>query len=228
MTVLAILGMHRSGTSWLAGTLEAMGLALGDVATQNPFNERGNRENPDILRLHGSVIQASGGGWRNPPRAAIWSDQQRRELATIIASMGARFDVWGFKDPRAMFVLDEWRRQVDGLRCVGIYRDPNAVAASMADRGSHSVPRDEALDLWCTYNERLLAVHRAAPFPLLCFDARPDALLADVVRIAPGLGLDATRADAFFAQEIRHQRAESNRLPLRCRRMMRRLEAARG
>jgi len=42
---VAILGMHRSGTSCLAGSLQELGLYLGEVYDQNPHNPRGNREN---------------------------------------------------------------------------------------------------------------------------------------------------------------------------------------
>lgn len=228
MTVVAVLGMHRSGTSWLAGSLEAMGLALGEVETENPFNERGNRENPRVLAVHGEVFQASGGGWRRPPATAVWPPAQRSALAEIITSMSAQHDVWGFKDPRAMFVLDEWRRQVPDLRCVGIFRHPAAVARSLADRGAHSAGRAEALDIWCAYNERLLDLHRVAPFPILSFDAEPDELVADAVAVGAALGLDPTRAGAFLDRSIRHQEADGGRLPRRCRGLLRRLEAARG
>ena len=35
-----ILGMHRSGTSMLAGSLQEAGLALGDVLTEAPYNPK--------------------------------------------------------------------------------------------------------------------------------------------------------------------------------------------
>jgi len=42
---ILILGMHRSGTSCLAGCLEEAGLYLGDVNLKAGFNKKGNREN---------------------------------------------------------------------------------------------------------------------------------------------------------------------------------------
>lgn len=45
-TVL-ILGMHRSGTSCLAGSLQEAGLYLGEVNTAAPHNAKGNRESRD-------------------------------------------------------------------------------------------------------------------------------------------------------------------------------------
>ena len=45
---IVILGMHRSGTSCLAGCLEELGLHLGTVITSAPHNKKGNRENPEL------------------------------------------------------------------------------------------------------------------------------------------------------------------------------------
>ena len=47
--VVLVLGMHRSGTSCLAGSLQQAGLELGDVFTSNPFNKKGNREHRDVM-----------------------------------------------------------------------------------------------------------------------------------------------------------------------------------
>ena len=43
---VAIVGMHRSGTSCLAGCLEDLGLTLGKVNRAAPHNLKGNNENP--------------------------------------------------------------------------------------------------------------------------------------------------------------------------------------
>ena len=39
--LIAVLGMHRSGTSYLAGSLQEAGLILGDCHTWNKHNEKG-------------------------------------------------------------------------------------------------------------------------------------------------------------------------------------------
>jgi hypothetical protein len=40
---IIILGMHRSGTSLVAGCLEAAGLYLGPVNNYAPFNKKGKQ-----------------------------------------------------------------------------------------------------------------------------------------------------------------------------------------
>ena len=57
--VIAILGMHRSGTSCLTGSLQNSGLFLGECHTWNKHNERGNRENQKFVDLHDAILAAN-------------------------------------------------------------------------------------------------------------------------------------------------------------------------
>ena len=65
--VICILGMHRSGTSCLTGSLQEAGLSLGDCHTWNPHNLRGNRENQAFVDLHDDILKANHGAWDAPP-----------------------------------------------------------------------------------------------------------------------------------------------------------------
>ena len=73
--VVTILGMHRSGTSCLTGSLQACGLELGKFHASNKHNKKGNRENQDIIDLHEGTASAgapvpgsrAGGLKRNRP-----------------------------------------------------------------------------------------------------------------------------------------------------------------
>ena len=69
--IYAVLGMHRSGTSWLAGSLEERGLALGEVNESAKYNAKGNRENSELQSLHAAVLRDSGGTWRDIPRRIV-------------------------------------------------------------------------------------------------------------------------------------------------------------
>ena len=76
--ILCVLGMHRSGTSCLTGSLEEAGLHMGDIHTWNPHNLKGNRENQKIVDINDQVLASAGAAWDNPPdtdiswRASIW------------------------------------------------------------------------------------------------------------------------------------------------------------
>ena len=86
------------------------------------------------------------------------------------------------------------------LELVGTFRHPLAVAASLERRDGLAL--EVGLRLWQAYNERLVAAHDAAPFPLISFDLPPDAYAAGVARIAEALALP--ERPGFFTEELRH------------------------
>lgn len=223
----AVLGMHRSGTSWLAGSLQEKGLELGEVSTRDPHNEKGNRENQVLMALHDAVLAENGGSWKRPTWPNRWSDARRAELAAFVARMDADYPLWGFKDPRALLVLDEWLRQVPDLVRVGIYRHPLAVHRSLAHR-SDRFDEARSLALWRAYNERLVAELRRAPFPLLRFDVPRDELLAGLERVARDLRLPhAERPSGFFDEALVHAEAGDDSVPRACRALWDELESRR-
>lgn len=219
--------MHRSGTSWLAGSLQEKGLELGEVSTADPHNLKGNRESAVLMALHDAVLADNDGSWKKPTWPNRWTDARRAELASYVAKMNADYPLWGFKDPRALLVLDEWLRQVPGLVRVGIYRHPLAVHRSLANRN----PRfDEArsVKLWCAYNERLVEDHRRAGYPILRFDVAPDELLRGLDHVAKALGLPrAAESSSFFSKDLVHNNDAAAAVPRAARALWDALEAAR-
>ena len=207
--------MHRSGTSWLAGSLQQQGLELGTVNVEAAHNQKGNRENDELAALHGAVLQSSGGAWDAPPERVEWSDAHRAALAAFIGRMCASSPLWGFKDPRTLLVLDEWHRQVPQLERVGIFRHPGAVVRSLAARSP--VSERVGLRLWRAYNERLVAEHRRLPFPIVRFDD-PDALPRAVEVVARHLALPGARdPGTFFDSDLVRQRITETGVPRSCR-----------
>ncbi|CAA0110895.1 Uncharacterised protein [Halioglobus japonicus] len=200
--VLAILGMHRSGTSCLTGSLQAAGLFLGDCHTWNKHNEKGNRENQKFVDLHDAILAANGGAWDSPPATAVWQDEHVA-WATDLLQAHAGESTFGFKDPRALLVIDGWKALYPKMEFIGIYRHPNAVAKSLEKRNYRH--RDEWLELWYAYNTILYQQYLSNPFPILCFDD-DEALLDDkIIRAAGQLGLVRKSDDhKFYTSELRH------------------------
>lgn len=175
--VICILGMHRSGTSCLSGSLQNAGLFLGEVSRSGPFNPKGNRENVEIQRLQDDILSSNGGLWHNPPSQVIWSEAHYATLKRILAQY-KEVPAWGFKDPRTLFTYDGFKQCIEHLQPVGTFRNPGAVVASLAHRHSKVDPEtpvsnDYWLDLWNQYNLRLIEIWKQNPFPVIDFD-QPD------------------------------------------------------
>ncbi len=199
--VICILGMHRSGTSCLAGSLQASGLHLGDVITEARHNLKGNRENKRIMDLHEDVLKASGGAWDDPPDEVEWSAEHIERRREIIRSYG---DVarWGFKDPRTLLTLEGWREDLPGLSFVGTFRHPLGVAESLKRRNGGSVER--WVELWIQYNRILLDYRRRFGFPTISFDLDDEEYRAKVATLAIALKLGRAKDGGFFEPRLRH------------------------
>ena len=151
--VIAIIGMHRSGTSLLAGSLQERGLFLGDVVNEAPHNKKGNRESLPIRELHEDILNSSGGSWDNPPEEVSWKGIHR-SMRDLITNGFSDQPIWGFKDPRSIFCLEGWLETIPSLECVAIIRHPEEVAMSLHARNGWSI--EKGINLWYVYNRRLL------------------------------------------------------------------------
>ncbi|MDA0255530.1 MAG: sulfotransferase family protein [Planctomycetota bacterium] len=213
--VIAILGMHRSGTSLLAGTLQECGLDLGDVITSSPANEKGNRESWALMALHEDLLRKAGGSWNQPPgQPIVWGRLHRGIRDAYIASF-ADSPLWGFKDPRSLLVLEGWLEAVPGLETIGIFRHPQEVANSLQERSPWLFTIETALDLWLAYNRRLLAWQEESGCSLLEYLPDAAAFNRDAMAAARRLSLPLAGDPAgltFHDPRLRHQLADGSPL----------------
>jgi len=165
--MLCVLGMHRSGTSCLTGSLQDAGVELGDFHSWNPHNLKGNRENQKIVDINDAVLSANSAAWDQPRHDITWPTGLTIAAQTLIASY-RDISIFGFKDPRTLLTLDGWIEIFPQLELIGIFRHPQAVAESLQTRSG--MPVSEGLALWESYNQRLLSYWERYQFPVLCFD----------------------------------------------------------
>lgn len=198
--------MHRSGTSCLAGSLQQRGLHLGEVYESRPHNRKGNRENQRIMDTNNAVLACSQGSWDDPPAQLRWDRECALAGQSIVDELasGSNGRPWGFKDPRTLLTLPFWLERMPRPKLVGTYRHPASVARSLTAR-NRRMSLDDGLQLWMEYNRRLLALHAADPFPVVCFDGVGEDYVRAVDRVASRLGLDGRPGGAaeFFEDELR-------------------------
>ncbi|WP_421788196.1 sulfotransferase family protein [Hyphobacterium sp.] len=197
---IAVLGMHRSGTSALAGSLAESGAYLGEVlGTSIPGNRKGLQEPASVLFMQENLLQANGGSWDNPPAKIEW---QRLHTAVRDLYLESRrgFEPWAFKDPRTLLTLEGWLEARADLALAGIFREPLAVAHSLKRRNGFSLSK--GLSLWYAYNERLLHYANTRDCPLVEFTAEPADMAKRLARLATALGLTPPASQEFFDADI--------------------------
>jgi tetratricopeptide (TPR) repeat protein len=177
VTAIVILGMHRSGTSCLAGMLAAAGVASAGEAIRNWDNARGHHEMLEVVRLDEAVLAYSGGHWLSPPPEVRWTEahaaQRDRLLADRVHGLPALL-----KDPRMLLALPFWRASRVPFQAIAIVRHPLAVARSLESwRG---MPLADAVALWTAHNRALAADRAIHSYPLIDFEQPRHGVVAAV------------------------------------------------
>jgi|GEM_PF-2108777 len=215
-----IAGMHRSGTSMVAGLLQVCGLFLGPEEELGFDSNNGEPhfENVRFVALNDQILSRLGGSWNNPPKLpAGWEHMPEIEPLTgqakqLIKHLGVQGD-WGWKDPRNSLTLPFWRRIVPDLRLVICLRNPLEVAHSLRKRGdSIGIPM---FLLWLTYYRELLSALPPHQRVVTHYESYFHDPTTELERVADRLIIknsasSISRACAQISDDLRHHRINAD------------------
>ncbi|MCG3206497.1 MAG: hypothetical protein FOGNACKC_00096 [Anaerolineae bacterium] len=159
-----ITGMHRSGTSMVAHSLNLAGVYLGpddELLPPSHDNPEGFMENINFLLLNEKILSQLNAGWDFlPPLLDNWHCQPEFDpLYAEAKALTARFNhqpVWGWKDPRNLPAAPFWQAVLPGLKFIVCLRNPVEVIHSLQRRNYFSGAA--GWQLWTVYNQRVLAI----------------------------------------------------------------------
>lgn len=222
-TALIVLGMHRSGTSSVAGALALAGAAapkrLMPAADDNP---RGFWESSAVADFNDRLLAQQGSNWSDwraiAARPILADARARVEAADLLHDEFGEAPAIVLKDPRICRLFPFWRQALAeaGYAAVVIspLRAPSEVAASLVSR--NGLGRSHALRLWMRHV--LDAEHASRGLPRR-FVMWPDFLtrwradFAEISRLSElSLGADnavAAEIDAFLSSDLRRQSDDS-------------------
>jgi hypothetical protein len=216
--VVAVMGMHRSGTSATAGMLVGLGLAgprPADLIPPGPSNESGHWESHAVRRYNRQLLRAVGTSGYAPPAAEPrWADlpdyeDLRGTAQRWVAETGAGKPVM-VKDPRMCLTMEFWRQAVPGaLAIVLVLRNPLRVARSLEARDH--IPMSLGLSLWDRHLRT--ASDAVAGLPTLVLDY--DSMLSDPAAVSDEVCAFLRRMGITVDAETQH--AASQRLDARLR-----------
>lgn len=156
-----VLGMHRSGTSVLAGTLRLLGICIGDslMPAHEDINPKGFWEHAGVVDLHDRLLASIGSSWNDeralPERWWLLPriNEFRRELSRMLRREFSNVELWAIKDPRMCRLMPLWGEVLKEIGCkprvIIILRDPREVAQSLAARDGMAEERSALL--WLRY-----------------------------------------------------------------------------
>ncbi|HYM59278.1 MAG TPA: sulfotransferase [Thermoanaerobaculia bacterium] len=195
-----VLGMHRSGTSVVAQILNALGVYAGrpdELAPPDIFNPTGFWEHNEVAALNRQILQALGATWVDSPRADIsrLSGEQRagyvgRARRIVARSLQGR-GPFLIKDPRISLLFPLWREALQNPVCVIAWRDPMAVARSLATRDKR--PHLGSLAAWEHYTRTLLRDTEGVPRVLVSYEellVEPARITRELHAALTGFGIE--------------------------------------
>jgi hypothetical protein len=196
---LAVLGMHRSGTSLVARLLIAMGCYAGeehDLPPPDVFNPTGYWEHRDVWALNEEILAAAGASWLDPGGAdlARLTGESRGAFVTRARAIVAALDEhgsWMVKDPRLAILFPIWREALRRPLAVLVWREPAAVARSLERRDGFPVPL--GLAIWEEYSRSMLSSTAALPRVSVSYEE----LVAEPIRCVAKLHADLVAAGAI-------------------------------
>jgi len=147
-----ITGMHRSGTSMVAGLLKQCGLYLGEnLISGHRDNPKGHFEDREFVRLNDRILAENGGRWDRPPeKISNISVGLQKDIKQFIKKWPQNKLV-GWKDPRACITLPVWRKALkeEGLKIVIVRRFWLEIVKSLEVRNGFS--HEKSIDLIRVY-----------------------------------------------------------------------------
>ncbi len=220
---VAVVGMHRSGTSATAGLLVGLGLAgprAEDLVPASESNQRGHWESEAVHMCNVRVLAARGADtYAPPPPESSWENDRKFDPLRVEAAQwySSTFDGRPvvLKDPRLCITLPLWRSALPGLLAtIFVLRDPLEVARSLQARDE--LPIVLGLALWDRYVRSAALSLEGSPTLVVDYAA----MLADPVKWSDvvcgyleelGVHLDPDSRGAglkFLDARLRHQTSD--------------------
>ena len=164
MRTVVVLGMHKSGTSLVAETLHHSGIAMVEALRDGGYDEGEKYERAETRAINKALLDAEG----------VYSLDVRTQLdpgaadpalveraRALVASMEARGEDWGFKDPRTCMTWSFWEPLLREPLLVCVFRDAGEVHRRYRSKPLFSAFR--SMDAWYRYNDAMRRAYLAAP-----------------------------------------------------------------
>ncbi len=214
--LIFVVGMPRSGTSAVAGSLVALGLESDITDDANMFNEKGFFESPLLGDYCITILDALGGNWAAPPILDqdspifdLMVDGAKQAMEQVIPQSPA---LW--KDPRGTLVFPIWRNATSRpVGAVLVWRNPLESVQSLWKWVRFDFRL--GLALWAEYNLRALSFTQGLPLYICRYEellTNPQLLIDGAESVLSELGLpdfsDAqcrAKAAAFFDVKLHRE-----------------------
>lgn len=213
-TAFVVLGMHRSGTSSVAGLLALLGATPPrTLMGAKPENPKGFWESEVLMAFDDEILSRAGSAWDDAepldPRIFVGASGaalKQRAVEKLHEEFGDAETIV-IKDPRICRFYPFWREAIVAAGYAPFVvipvRDPAEVAASL--HGRNGMPLDAGLALWRRHVEDAEIGSRGQPRRVLIWRDLLEDWRAEVAALGQALGRplygDEARIETFLSPD---------------------------
>jgi len=138
------------------------GLVIHDCNLMGPStsNPKGYFEDSDFIALHGPTMYEKvpkSDSWKVFSDVSLKFSQDKLKKARELAEVrNSKYPVWGWKDPRTVFFLEQWKEIIPDMKVLLIWRPCLETTYSLMRRKKTAkVGLTEPVRLWISYNKKV-------------------------------------------------------------------------
>jgi len=184
--IVPVIGMHRTGTTMMAGILQQLGINMG--------NSGGYREDSQFRGFNDKILKNAGGNWCNvPPKEKIIENMETKakKIGEFFQKRNNNGSNCGWKDPRTVVTFPLYwpilQKQAD-VRYIFTNRPRNAIIASLNKRQKKDY--EECYERYRQELNQILDLVQNCPILCMEYDYIIDYPEMAVVDIAKFLGIE--------------------------------------
>lgn len=173
--IYVLLGMHKSGTTMLSQILHDSGINMGDFDETKKYDE-GNKY--ERLETHDLNIEILGTKYMEHSLnvsevvkdfSAV-SPEILQKLKDFIRTTDAKYNEWGFKDPRTCLTYSIWKDVLPSHKIVAVYRHPSELWSHYRRQKFWHLIKYisicwKSMNAWYVYNREVLNILKATAEP---------------------------------------------------------------
>ncbi|MEX2519089.1 MAG: sulfotransferase family protein [Paracoccaceae bacterium] len=210
-TAIVVLGMHRSGTSALAGALHLMGCDAPTTPMKpTEANEKGYFESEPIYGLHTALLDSAGSRWDDwlPINSvwykSVWAEEYHNRAVELLDSEFGTSRLFVLKDPRICRLVPFWEDALAASnvapRFVLTHRNPIEVANSLS--GRDELNQGLGMLIWLRHVLDAEAATRGKPRCFVSYESLLANWAGTMQRIQDGLHQLLPRLSVGVAPEV--------------------------
>jgi hypothetical protein len=211
---IVILGMHRSGTSAVAGAIDLLGAERpASMLEAGPSNPLGYFEAYSVIHVNDWILRMAGCTWYDSlgfDAEALDPVTRRTAMALINIAIGAEFpnaSLLLLKDPRLCLLLDYWLPMLDAMHIepmvLLVLRHPAEVIASLGKRDAFPPPLAAAA--WLQHALAAEQATRGRRRALVTYEELLTDWRACLVRVSQQVQIDWPMAFDAVADRMAHR-----------------------